>query len=268
MSHGLSDRAEEKVPPNPSSGRPGGQPGAPRSPWRFVPFALLVAGGAVCYALGLQRYLSLAALVDHRETVSAYVDAYPLRSGLAFFGAYVAAVVFSIPVAAVLTISGGFLFGCLLGGAIAILAATLGASLLFLAARSAFSDLLRRRAGRFPERLAEGFRRNAFHYLLILRLAPIFPFFLVNIAPAFFDVKLRTFAVATLFGIVPGTFAYAWLGCGLDEVIARAAASGRALSFSDFATRHISLALLALALIAALPLAYRRIQSRSKGRSR
>jgi uncharacterized membrane protein YdjX (TVP38/TMEM64 family) len=265
MSHGLSDRAKEEAPPNASSSGRGGEPGARRSPWRFVPFALLIAGGAVFYALGLQRYLSLAALVDHREALSAYVGAYPFRSGLAFFAAYVAAVVFSIPAASVLTISAGFLFGCLLGGAIAILAASLGASLLFLAARGALSDLLRRRAGRFPERLAAGFRRNAFHYLLILRLAPIFPFFIINIAPAFFDVKLRTFVVATLLGIVPGTFAYAWLGCGIDEVIARAAASGRALSFSDFATRHISLALLALALIAALPLAYRRIQSRRKG---
>ncbi len=260
----LIDSAEEDVPANASSSGTSGEADGGRSRWRFAPFALLVAGGAVCYALGLQRYLTLSALVDHREALSAYVGSYPLRSGLTFFAAYVVAVVFSIPAALVLTITAGFLFGCLLGGVIAIAAASLGASLLFTAARGALSDLLRRRAGRFLERLATGFRRDAFHYLLILRLVPVFPFFIVNIAPAFFDVKLRTFAAATLLGIVPGTFAYAWLGCGLDEVIARAAASGRALSPLDFATRHISLALLALALITALPLVYRRIQSRRR----
>ncbi|HXV30078.1 MAG TPA: TVP38/TMEM64 family protein [Sinorhizobium sp.] len=265
MGHRVSDRAGERTTTAPPSGPLESKAAARRSPWRFVPFALLIAGGVAGYALGLQRYMSLSALVDHREALSAYVGAYPVRSGMAFFVVYVAAVVFSIPAAWVLTMSAGFLFGCLAGGAIAILAATLGASLLFLAARGALGDLLRRRAGRLPERLAEGFRRHAFHYLLILRLAPIFPFFIVNIAPAFFDVKLRTFAIATLLGIVPGAFAYAWLGCGLDEVVAHAAASGRALSLSDFATRHISLALLLLALIAALPLAYRRIQSRRKG---
>lgn len=260
MNRPPSDRADDRTPPTASSRRRAGMP----APWRFIPFALLISVGAASYALGLQNHLSLAALVEQRGVLSAYVDANPLRAGLAFFAAYVAVVVFSMPAASVLTITAGFLFGCIMGGAIAIIAASLGASLLFVAARGALSGLMRRRAGRFLERLAEGFRSNAFHYLLILRLAPIFPFFIVNIAPAFFDVKLRTFAVATLIGIVPGTFAYAWLGCGLDDVIADAAASGRALSLADFATRHISLALLALALITAMPLAYRHIQSRRK----
>ncbi|MCG5477463.1 TVP38/TMEM64 family protein [Sinorhizobium alkalisoli] len=260
----LSDGAEDEASVNASPSRTGGEAGGGRSPWRFAPFALLVAGGVACYTLGLQRYLTLSALVDHSEALSAYVGAYPVRSALTFFSVYVIVVVFSIPAASVLTITAGFLFGCLLGSVIAIAAASLGACLLFVAARGALRDLLRRRAGRFIERLAAGFRRDAFHYLLILRLVPVFPFFIVNIAPAFFDVKLRTFAAATLLGIVPGTFAYAWLGCGLDEVIAHAAAGVRALSPSDFATRHISLALLALALIAALPLVYRRIQLRRR----
>ncbi|WEX77831.1 TVP38/TMEM64 family protein [Sinorhizobium numidicum] len=262
MSHGVSNRAGDKA--LKPSGRKPPEPGMRPSPWRFVPFALLVMGGAACYALGLQDYVSLSALVNHREALSAYVDTHPFRSGAAFFAVYVAIVVFSIPAASVLTIFSGFLFGCILGGVIAVFAATLGSSLLFVAARGVLSDLLRRLAGPSLERLADGFRRNAFLYLLILRLAPIFPFFIVNIAPAFFDVKLRTFVVATLIGIVPATFAYAWLGRGLDEVIARAAATGGELSLSDFATADISLALVALALIAALPLAFRIVQSRRK----
>ncbi|PST27119.1 TVP38/TMEM64 family protein [Mesorhizobium plurifarium] len=265
MSHGTSNGTEEGPALEPSSSRRDLQSVARRSPWRFVPFSLLLAGGALGYAYGLQDYLSLSALVDHRETLAGYVAAYPFRSAFVFFATYVAVVVFSVPVASVLTISAGFLFGWLGGATVAVLAATLGACLLFVAARGAFSDVLRRRAGGFLDRLAEGFRENAFLYLLVLRLAPVFPFFVINIAPAFFQVKLRTYAIATLIGIVPGTLAYTWLGCGLGEVIALAAASGRELALSDFVTRDISLALVALALIAALPLAFRLIQSRRKG---
>ncbi|MEY9167440.1 putative membrane protein YdjX (TVP38/TMEM64 family) [Sinorhizobium fredii] len=265
MSHGVSNRAEEETALRARLGQKDGTSGESRSLWRAVPLALLIAGGVACYALGLQNHVSLSALVHHQEALSIHVDAYPVRSGLAFFFVYVAAVVLSIPAASVLTIAAGFLFGPFLGGTITVLAATLGSSLLFVAARGVLGDLLRRRAGRFVERLAEGFRRNAFLYLLVLRLAPIFPFFIVNIAPAFFDVKLRTFVAATLLGIVPATFAYAWLGCELDDVIARAGESGHALSLSDFATKEISLALLALAVIATLPLAYRVIKSRRQG---
>ncbi|WFU47931.1 TVP38/TMEM64 family protein [Sinorhizobium terangae] len=263
MNNGVRNGAEGAA-LNPSSGRSDAEHAPRRSPWRFVPFALLLLGGAVCYAFGLPQYLSLTALVHHREILSAYVDTHPLHAGTAFFAVYVAVVVFSIPAASVLTIFSGFLFGCVTGGIIAIAAATLGSCLLFLAARGVLGDLLRPRAGRFLERLAEGFRRNAFLYLLVLRLAPIFPFFVVNIAPAFFDVRLRTFALATLIGIVPGTLAYAWLGRSLDAVIARSGATGGELTLADFATRDISLGLAALTLIAALPLALKLIQSRRK----
>lgn len=265
MSHGISNGAEEGPALESSSSRRDLRPVPHRSPWRFLPISLLLAGGVLGYAYGLQDYVSLSALADQRETLAAHVAAHPVSSALVFFAIYVAVVVFSIPAASVLTISAGFLFGCLAGAAITVLAATLGACLLFLAARGAFSDILRRRAGGVLERLADGFRDNAFLYLLILRLAPIFPFFLINIAPAFFEVKLRTYALATLIGIIPGTLAYTWLGRGLGDVIALAAASGREFTVADFATRDISLALVALASIAALPLAFRVIQSRRKG---
>ncbi|WP_112816541.1 TVP38/TMEM64 family protein [Ensifer sp.] len=231
---------------------------------RLLLLALLVAGGFAAYAFGLQRYLSLNALVHHREALRLYVEAYPFQAAAVFFLLYVTVVVFSIPAASVLTIFAGFLFGCTVGGFLVVAAASLGSCLLFLAARSMFGDLLRRRAGPFLARFADGFCRNAFVYLLVLRLAPIFPFFIVNIAPAFLAVKLRTFAIATLIGIIPATFAYTWLGGGLDEVIARAAAAGRVLSLSDFATPKLSVALVALALIAALPLAFKWVWSRRK----
>ncbi|MCG5483324.1 MAG: TVP38/TMEM64 family protein [Sinorhizobium meliloti] len=264
MTHSIGNGAKEGPALEHASSRGELEPVRRRSPWRFVPITLLLAGGALGYAYGLQDYVSLSALADQHETLAAHVGAHPLRSGLIFFAIYVAAVVFSIPAASVLTVSAGFLFGWLAGAAVAVLAATLGACLLFVAARGAFSDLLRRRAGGFLERFAEGFQANAFFYLLVLRLAPVFPFFVINIAPAFFEVKLRTYAMATLVGIVPGTLAYSWLGCGLGDVIALASESGRELALSDFVTTDVSLALVALAFIAALPLAFRLIQSRRK----
>ncbi len=104
--------------------------------------------------------------------------------------------------------------------------ATIGASLLFLATRSAFGGFLRQRVDGIVKGLADGFRDNAFGYLLVIRLAPIFPFFAVNIAAALLDITLAQFVGATFLGILPGTFAYAYLGQGIDSVLVAASASG------------------------------------------
>ncbi len=152
-----------------------------------------------------------------------------------------------------LTIFGGFLFGWLVGGAAVALGATAGATTLFLAARSAFGDFLRKRVGGVAARFADGFEKNAFSYLLVLRLAPVFPFFVVNIVPALFNVKLRTYVGATFLGILPGTFAYAYLGQGVDSVLLAARRAGHEASVSDLVTPEITIAFAALAFVAAIP---------------
>jgi uncharacterized membrane protein YdjX (TVP38/TMEM64 family) len=232
------------------AGEPAGQPLL----LRVVPLALLAAGLAIAYGLGLHRYVTLGWLADQREVLLDMVARYPLRAVSLFFLIYVTVVALSVPAASVLTIFAGFLFGWLAGGIIVVLAATAGSCLLFAGARTVFGDLLRRRAGPFLNRFAAGFSRNAFSYLLVLRLVPVFPFFIVNIAPAFFGVSLRTFALATVTGIIPGTFVYAWLGCGFEQAIGDAAEKGRPLLPSDFLTPELTVAFLGLALIAALPL--------------
>ena len=98
-----------------------------------------------------------------------------------------------------------------------VFAATIGATILFLAARSSFGSVLRERLGNKAQAFAEGLKKDAFSYLLVLRLAPVFPFFVVNVAPALFDVKLRDYVLATFLGIIPGTFAFAWLGEGCGQ---------------------------------------------------
>ena len=220
---------------------------------RFAPLAAIAGGLAFAYAMGWQRYLSLAFLAESREMLLDFVAVHYAASVAGFAALYTLAVAFSIPAASVLTIFGGFLFGWLVGGIIVAFAATAGATVVFLAARSAFGDFLRDRVGARVRRLADGFEKDAFSYLLVLRLAPVFPFFVINIAPALFNVPLRTYVAATFFGILPGTFAYAYLGQGLDSVLVAAREAGTEVTAADLVTPQITLAFLALAAVAAIP---------------
>jgi uncharacterized membrane protein YdjX (TVP38/TMEM64 family) len=228
---------------------------------RFAPIALLIAGLGLGYALGLHEYLSLAYLAESRDALKAYVADNRLLSAATFLLAYALAVAFSFPAASVLTIFGGFLFGWLLGSALVAVGATLGATALFLAARSAFGDVLRSKVGGFAARLADGFEEDAFTYLLVLRLAPFIPFFVVNIAPALFDVRLRTYVLATFIGILPGVVAYSYLGQGVDSVLIAAGEAGRDASLGDLVTPQITFAFVGLALVAALGAVVKRLRA-------
>ncbi|MDH4411935.1 MAG: TVP38/TMEM64 family protein [Rhizobium sp.] len=234
--------------------------------WRFAPVALVFAGLALGYFLGLQEYLSLGFLAEQRQALRAYVDAHFLWSAMLFLAVYILAVAFSFPAASVLTIFGGFLFGWMIGGALVAVGATIGASILFLATRSAFGGFLRHRVDGVVKKLADGFRENAFGYLFVIRLAPVFPFFVVNIAAALFDISLARFFAATFFGILPGTFAYAYLGQGVDSVLVAAEARGQEAQISDLVTRDITLAFFALALVALIPTIARQIRKRGATR--
>ena len=232
---------------------------AGRKAWRFAPLAVILAGLALAYAMGWQDYFSLEFLGESRLALKRLVAANPVLAPAAFVILYAVAVAFSFPAASILTIFSGFLFGWLAGGVYAVIAATFGATALFLAARSAFGGFLRDKVGGFAARLADGFERDAFGYLLVLRLAPFIPFLVVNIAPALFDVRLRTFFLATLIGIIPGAFAYAWLGQGVDSVLIAARSAGRDVGVSDLVTPEITAAFVVLALVAALSLIVRRV---------
>lgn len=230
--------------------------------WRYAPLILVAAFLVTAYALGWHRYFTLSNLADSRAALKAYVMAHPVLAPAAFVSLYTLAAATAFPAASLLTVAGGFLFGWLLGGTLVLVGATAGATLLFLAARTAFRDTLRRLAGGKLARLAKGFEDGAFGYLLLLRLVPIFPFWLVNIAPAFFEVRTKTYLAATALGIMPGTFAYAYLGRGLESVIVAAANSGREATLSDLATRELTVALLAVAIVAAIPLIVRKLRAK------
>lgn len=221
---------------------------------RFGPAAILLAGLAAFFAFGLDQYLTFDALRENRAMLLAKVGESAILAAAAYMLIYVAVVAFSLPGGAVMTIAGGFLFGHLLGTVYVVIAATLGATILFVAAKTAFGDLLRARAGPFLQRMEAGFRENALNYLLVLRLIPAFPFFIVNLVPAFLGVPIRIYVVATFIGIIPGTFVYALVGAGLGSIFD----SGEDFSASSVLTPEIVTALAGLAILALLPVAYKR----------
>jgi uncharacterized membrane protein YdjX (TVP38/TMEM64 family) len=247
----------------------------PKSWTRYLPIALLIVfSTGAAYVSYRYDLLSLEKIVAYRDRLQGFVDAYGPMSVLAYSAIYVTAVALSVPGAVFLTILGGFLFGWLLGGAVASLSATTGAVLVFLIARTSFGDVLVRKAGPRLQTLAEGFREDAFSYLLFLRLLPIMPFWLTNLACALFNVKLETFALATVIGILPATFTFAVGGAGLDSVIAAQKASYKAckaaggtdcafnLDIHTILTPQILAAFAALGIMALIPVAVRRWRQR------
>jgi uncharacterized membrane protein YdjX (TVP38/TMEM64 family) len=187
---------------------------------RLWPLLALIAATGFVLAMGWQHYLTLEALAEHREVLRSTIAGNMLLSLLGFIALYAVVVALSLPGGAVLTLAGGFLFGWFVGGIASIIGATIGATIVFLIAWSAFGEVLAAKAGPFLARFREGFQQDAFSYLLFLRLVPIFPFWLVNLAPSLLGVSFGTYVATTFLGIIPGTFAYSLAGNGLDSVIA------------------------------------------------
>jgi uncharacterized membrane protein YdjX (TVP38/TMEM64 family) len=220
---------------------------------RFAPLLLILAALAIAYALGLQRQLSWAALAAHQAALRTWVHADPLATAAGYLAVYALAVAISFPGAIWITVTGGLLFGTALGAALAVCGATIGAVLLFLAARSALGPLLARRAGRLLDRVQPGLRRYGFSYVLALRLIPVVPFWLINFAAALSGVRLDHFAVATFVGIIPATIVFASIGAGIGGVLA----AGRTPDLSIILSAPVLLPLLGLAVLSLLPVAWR-----------
>ena len=224
---------------------------------RFLPLAIMLLAIVAAFALGLDDYVSLDRLERHRAQLLDLVERHPLAAPLAFMLIYAAAVALSIPGGAILTMAGGFLFGVVAGTCYVVIAATIGATIVFLIARTALGDSLRRRAGPGVRRMEAGFRENGLNYLLFLRLIPVFPFWLVNLVPAFLGVPLTTYVTATLLGIIPGSLVYASVGNGLGTVFE----TGGRPDFGIIFEPEIILPILGLALLAILPVAYKKIRA-------
>ncbi|MEM0942429.1 MAG: TVP38/TMEM64 family protein [Pseudomonadota bacterium] len=230
-------------------------PAAARPGWkRYIPIGV-IALGATAGIVFLGDYLSFSALEENYEALIAWRDSNFLISALVFFLAYVVVVAFSIPGAIWLTLLGGFLFGLVMGTALVIGSATLGATLIFLAARTSLGALLKEKAGKWIDRMEAEFRQGEVSFLLILRLVPAVPFFVANLAPAFLGARLFTFVWTTLIGIIPGTVVFISIGSGLGEQLAL----GEQPDLSVIFEPHVLGPLLGLSALASLPLVLKKM---------
>jgi uncharacterized membrane protein YdjX (TVP38/TMEM64 family) len=240
---------------------------------RLWPVIIVVAAIAVVFGSGLYRELSFESLVRHHAAIEKLVAEHEITAFAAYVGLYIVVVMLSIPGVMVLTVAGGVLFDTLVGALGAIAGATVGGTVIFLIARGAVGEILIRRAGPRLAKVAAGFREDAFCYLLFLRLVPLFPFWLVNLVPALAGVRLPPFVAATALGIIPGSFAFAFFGSGLDSMIyARKAAyqaclaAGHADCRLDFdvyalAAPRVLIAFIILGLFALLPVVVKYVKA-------
>jgi len=230
--------------------------------WRkFLPLAVLGVVIAGFFLSGLHKKISFDEIAIRYGALAGWVDAKPLTAILTAITVYAVATAISFPAPWILTVTIGLIFGWVIGAASIVVGATLGASVLFFVTRLALADFFRARAGDVLNRMAEGFRKDAVSYMLFLRLAPVFPFTLVNVVPAVLGVPFRIFFFTTALGIVPGTIAYTFAGEGLRSIVAERAQAcaagippcGQALTPGDFVTPQVLIALGLLGMVSLLP---------------
>lgn len=245
---------------------------------RWLPLAVIGALMALAFAMGWHKYLSFKTIGVNYDLIKGFIAQNTLAALLIYMLVYVAVVALSLPGGLVMTLAGGLLFGWQLGAPATVIAATAGATLLFLVAKSSFGETLAAKAGPSLAALRDGFKEDAFSYLLFLRLVPAFPFVVVNLAPALLGVPLRTYVLGTLIGIIPGTIAFSFAGAGLgsvveaqnksyQECVARATGSADTdcpytIDTSALVTNELLAAFALLGIVALIPVALKRWKGR------
>lgn len=219
----------------------------------------LVTGLLLFFASGTHKLVSWEAISSNYSILKQFANDRILASYAMFFLLYLVVVAFSLPVALPLTLTGGALLGWP-AGVVIIFAATMGAGVVFMAARTVFSDFLRVKAGPFLAWLEAGFNENAFSYLLALRLIPAAPFWVVNIIPGLTQMKLTSFLLATFIGIIPGTMVFVSVGRGFDTILA----SGQTPDLSVLSSPSILIALGGLGALSLMPVIYKRFTAYNK----
>lgn len=213
-----------------------------------------VVAGVLGLAIGaffwfdIHAYLTLETVKANRDRLLAFTDEHQVAAIASFVVTYALVTGLSLPGATILTLVGGFLFGSVAGTALVNLGATSGAALAFLTARYLLRGWVEQRFGHKLGPIQDGFAKNAFSYLVTLRLVPLFPFFLVNLVSGLTRVHLSTYVLATALGIIPGSFVYAYAGRQLGTIN----------SLREIASPNVILAFTLLGLLALVPMLYRR----------
>ncbi len=242
---------------------------------QWAPLAVIIAAMVTVFAMGWHRHLTLENIAQNYDSLTSYIRANLVLSLLAYSALYIVVVALSLPGALALTLAGGLLFGWQIGGPTTVVAATIGATLIFLAAKTSLGDTLAAKAGPAINKLREGFQENALSYLLFLRLVPAFPFFVVNLAPALLGVNLRTYLIGTFFGIIPGTMAFSFAASQLGTVIEKTNAEHQtciaergadqcpySIDTGTLVSQEIILAFAAIGVVALIPVVVKKLRAK------
>lgn len=222
---------------------------------RWIPLIIIIFALALFFYFRLYKYFTFTELQKNHEFLKQWTAQHYFMAVLIYMVIYVIAVTLSVPGATILTIAGGFLFGYIFGTIYVVISATIGACCIFLAVQTALGEWLEKKAVRWIRRMEEGFQKNAMSYLLFLRLVPIFPFWAINIVPALLGVRFRTFAFATLIGIIPGSLVYVLVGNGLGSLLELGEKPNLDIIFEP----QILIPLLFLGIFSLIPIFYKKL---------
>lgn len=220
---------------------------------KIITVVVIACGIGLFFYLDLGRFLSLEALKANRDQLLAFTDANYSAAVILFILLYIAVTGLSLPGAVILTLAGGFLFGSVPATLYVNIGATAGATLAFLAARYVLRDWVEQKFGKWLESLQQGFAKNAFSYLMTLRLIPLFPFFVVNLVSGLTRVSVGTYVAATVLGIIPGSFVYAYAGRQLGTIN----------SLKEIASPRVLGAFVLLGALALVPIVYKRLSAKA-----
>ncbi len=222
---------------------------------RAIPVVVILTALGGFFALGGPKYITLDALRENQDVLKAFVANNFVIAVIGFTALYAALTAISVPGASLLSIFAGFLFGLTTGTIAVVIGATIGATILFLAARYVFGESLAAKFGTFMQKFEKGLKENELSYLFILRLVPLFPFFIVNIIPALFDVKVRNYVLATLLGIIPGSLVYVSVGNGIGDALN----AGENINLAGLMTRPaVIFPIVGLIALSLIPIAYKK----------
>lgn len=224
---------------------------------KIIPISVVVLAIITFFVMGFDQYLSFVALRDNRGRLMEWYELNQVMTVIWFFITYTAVVALSLPGAMWMTLAGGFIFGTLQATFYVVMAATLGAFIVFILAQYCLADFLKQKTGKAVQKMEVGFQSNALSYLLFLRLVPLFPFWLVNLVPAFLGVPARTFIIGTALGIIPGSAVFCWVGSGLGAVLE----AGGVLDPEEILFKpEIVGPIIGLAVLALVPIVYKKIK--------
>lgn len=226
---------------------------------KWIPICFLIIFITLFYIFNLEKYFSFSFLQQEHHLLKNIITEHFFLSLLIFGVIYIIVAATSLPIAAFLTILGGFLFGPLVSLIVIDISATIGATLLFLTVKTTFSDLFRKKATPWIKKMEMGFHKHAFSYLLFLRLVPLFPFWVVTIVAGLLDTRLKLFFLATLIGIIPGTLVYSLVGSGLGVLLEQGKAPDIYIIFSP----EIFWPLFGLAILSLIPILYKKRKNKN-----